>query len=250
MVRCDCAIKPAANRATWPFGCERDESDAPARRGLQAVEIRERRRTHRAGGMCAGVRWSHCQKFDWTWVLRDGVTLKPDCLETMLSFASDGDMIQVRKEGPADGPAAWSLTDQCDFQGTLIGAPVTDAAGLPDERYFESHDDTSYGLIAAAKARSILLNYVGMVETAPEEHVTNRASIYLSIRNRFLNRDNLTRNGLAPRPLLFFAGTLLALINKLGEAAGMSGDKFRNALAAIDGLRDGLHKRFDRIPRL
>ncbi len=207
-----------------------------------------------AGGMCSGVRWSHCNKFDWTWVMHDGIRLKPGCLESMLSFGGQADMIQVRTELPgSDNPVssiAFEPTEQCDFQGTLIGAKVIDEAGLPDDRYFETIDDTSYGYIAAKKTRSILLNYVGMVQLAPNIAPTNRATLYLSVRNRFLNRDNLRKSGLAPHPASFFFETLGVFISKLGEASGMSGDKTAGARAAIDGLRDGIYKRFDRIPRL
>ena len=218
----------------------------------QAARLNLKENLGGAGGMCSGIRWSHCNKFEWTWVMHDGIKLKPDCLETMLSFDGDADMIQVRTESnqPAAQEKAWIPTELCDFQGALIGAKVIDAAGLPDDRYFEAGDDTSYGYIAAQKTRSILLAYAGIIQLAPDETLTNRATIYLSVRNRFLNRENLTRSGLAPNPARFFVETLLILLRKLGEAAGMSGDKSRNALAAIDGLRDGIHKRFDRIPRL
>lgn len=207
-----------------------------------------------AGGMCAGVRWSHCNKFDWTWVMHDGIRLKPECLETMLRYSGEADMIQVRAEvpgtpGPSKQDRPWIPVDQCDYQGTLISAKVMEAAGLPDDRYVEAADDTSYGYIVAHKARSIMLGYAGMVRLAQETPVTNRATIYLSVRNRFLSRENLTRSGLAPNPVRFFIDTLLLIVKKLGEATGAGGDRARNALAAVDGLRDGLHRRFDRIPR-
>ena len=219
----------------------------------QVARLNLKENQGRAGGMCAGVRWSHCNKFDWTWVLRDGIRVKPECLETMLRFGDQADMIQVRTENAAPftpNEPGWIKMDRCDYQGTLIGTQVMDAVGLPDDRYVEALDDTSYGLIASHKTSSILLDYSGLIRLAEDRVETNRATIYLSVRNRFLNRENLTRNGLAPNPLQFYWDTLLILVRKLGEAAGMGGDRARNAMAAVDGLRDGFHGRFDRIPRL
>jgi glycosyltransferase involved in cell wall biosynthesis len=202
-----------------------------------------------AGGVTAGLRWAHCNKFDWMLVLDDSVELKPACLETMLSFEGDGDLIQVRKEPARAGGGGWEFTQECDFQGVLIGRKVIETAGLPDERYFNA-DDRAYGLIAARKARSIQLDYAGVVKLAADEGPKNRADFYLSVRNRFLDREQRVRNGLAPAGYSFFLETLGLFLNRLGQAASSSGDKAQNAMAAIDGLRDGLHRRFDRVPRL
>ena len=121
--------------------------------------------------------------------------------------------------------------------------------GLPDERYFGAGYDTAYGYVASQKARSICLNYPGVSRIAPDEPVRNRASFYLALRNLFLNRDHLAKNGLPPRLHTFYFETLGVLVHKLGEAAATSTHAAENALAAIDGLRDGIHKKFDRLPR-
>ena len=49
-----------------------------------------------AGGLVAGMRFAHCNKFDWIWTLDDSLEVTPECLETMLSFESEGDLIQVQ----------------------------------------------------------------------------------------------------------------------------------------------------------
>jgi hypothetical protein len=42
---------------------------------------------------------------------------------------------------------------------------------------------------------------------------------------------------------------LSVLLSKLGEAAATPAHATENAMAVIDGLRDGIHKKFDRLPR-
>lgn len=205
-----------------------------------------------AGGLVAGMRFAHCNKFDWIWTLDDRIEVRPGCLETMLSFESEGDLIQVQKQaqtGNTSGSVQWTKTETCEFQSALIGKKITDMIGLPDERYFNAGYDTAYGYLASQKARSIRLHYPGISRIAPEEPVRNRASFYLAVRNLFLNRDHLAKNGLRPPLHTFYFGTLAVLLTKLGEAAATSTHAAENALAAIDGLRDGIHKKFDRLPR-
>lgn len=208
-----------------------------------------------AGGLVSGMRFAHCNKFDWIWTLDDSIEVRPECLETMLSFEGDGDLIQVQAgDSPAAGPRhtgsmPWTKTETCDFRAALIGKKITELAGLPDERYFNAGYDTAYGYVASQKARSIVLSYAGVSRIASDEPVRNRASFYLAVRNLFLNRDHLAKNGLSPRPYTFFMNALSVLLSKLGEAAATQAHAAENALAVIDGLRDGIHKKFDRLPR-
>lgn len=207
-----------------------------------------------AGGLVSGMRWAHCNKFDWIWTFDDGIEVRPECLETMLSFGEQADLIQVQSgsdggTGQATRQIPVTKEEGCDFRAALIGKRVTEAVGLPDERYFNAGYDTAYGYVAAQKTRSIRLGYAGILRIAPEIPVRNRASFYLGVRNLFLNRDHLAKNGLSPRPSTFFFQALGTMLNELGEAAATSTNAAENALAAIDGLRDGLHKRFDRVPR-
>ncbi len=191
-----------------------------------------------AGALASGMRWGHCQKFDWLWTFDDGIEVGPDCLETMLSFGGEADLIQADVD-----------PETCDFRAALIGKNVTEAVGLPDERYFDAGYDTAYGYVAAQKTRSISVNYGGMVKSQPEAPARNRTTFYLALRNLFLNRDHLAKNGLPPRSSTFFLDIIRVLMTKLGESASSPANAAENALAAIDGLRDGLHRRFDRLPR-
>jgi rhamnopyranosyl-N-acetylglucosaminyl-diphospho-decaprenol beta-1,3/1,4-galactofuranosyltransferase len=208
-----------------------------------------------AGGINSGMRWAHCNKFDWIWVMDDSLELLPDCLERMLSFEGAADLIQVRGLAPGQKPSAsgaapdacrWEPVRYCNFQAALIGRKIIESAGMPDHRYFRSGDDTAYGYIASLHGTSICLEYEGFIrhsgETPPD-----RVGFYLAIRNRFLTREYLTRNGAPPAPHTFAAETLLTLIRTLGEAID-SPDRFHNVRAAIDGLRDGIYHRFDRLP--
>jgi GT2 family glycosyltransferase len=209
-----------------------------------------------AGGLVAGMRFAHCHKFDWIWTLDDAIEVLPECLETMLSFENEGDLIQVEtragiqaQAAKTAGPVRSAKTETCDFRAALIGKKITELVGLPDERYFGAGYDTAYGYVASQKARSICLNYPGISRIAPDEPVKNRASFYLAVRNLFLNRDHLTKNGLQPAARRFYLQTLAVLLNKLGEAAATSNHAAENARAVIDGLRDGIHRKFDRLPR-
>jgi glycosyltransferase involved in cell wall biosynthesis len=204
-----------------------------------------------AGGLTAGLRWAHCNKFQWMWVTDDRTRFRRECLETMLSFGNEGDFIQMRfpvRETPDS--IGFVPTDICDFRGALLARNVIDAAGLPDERYFNAGDNFAYGIIASHKARSICLKYAGIESCMPGTRLKKRTDYYLSVRNRFLDRHQLAQHGLAPNAPAFYLRTLLVFLNNLGEAAASSSAVAVNAMAAIDGLRDGLHKRFDRIPRL
>jgi len=203
-----------------------------------------------AGGLVSGMRFAHCNKFDWIWTLDDSIEVKPECLETMLSFENEGDLIQVQAEtSSAADLIQWKTTETCDFRAALIGKKITELVGLPDERYFNAGYDTAYGYVASQKARSIVLSYAGISRIASDEPVRNRASFYLAVRNLFLNRDHLAKNGLGPRPHAFFMEALSVLLSKLGEAAATPAHATENAMAVIDGLRDGIHKKFDRLPR-
>lgn len=205
-----------------------------------------------AGGVSAGMRWAHCNKYDWAWVMHDGVELAPDCLKRMLEFENDGDMIQVRAASdahPARASGAWVRVEYCDFTGALIRNELMEKVGFPDLRYFNAADDVSYGYLASKKGSSICLNYAGILRNTPDVPPPSRMTFYLSIRNRFLNRDNLAQGGLARRGPGFFFETLAAVVRQFGRAWESPATAATHALAVIDGLRDGLHGRFDRIPQ-
>lgn len=210
-----------------------------------------------AGGVSAGLRWAHCNKFDWTWVLDDGAELAPDCLQRMLAAGvqegDSGDLIQVlggaeRHEIAFPDNAPWVKVDYCDFTSALIRRKVIEEAGFPDIRYFHPGDDVAYGYLAAQRASSICLNYQGIVRHTSVTLPLDRMTFYLGIRNRFLNRANLEASGATPSSVSFFFEILAAVVKQLGRALE-SANASINAIATIDGLRDGLHKRFDRLPQ-
>ena len=76
----------------------------------------------------------------------------------------------------------------------------------------------------------------------------DRMTFYLGIRNRFLNRANLAATGAPSSSVRFFFEVLTAFVRQLGRALE-SANASINTIATIDGLRDGLHKRFDRLPQ-
>jgi GT2 family glycosyltransferase len=206
-----------------------------------------------AGGVSAGLRWAHCNKFDWTWVLDDGVELAPDCLQRMLAEENAADLIQVlggadRHEIAFPNSAPSVKVEYCDFTSALIRKKVVEEAGFPDIRYFHAGDDVAYGYLAAQRASSVCLNYQGIVRHTPVTPPLDRMTFYLGIRNRFLNRANLAASGATASSVGFFFEILAAVVQQLGRALE-SANASINAIATIDGLRDGLHKRFDRLPQ-
>lgn len=222
----------------------------------QVARLNLKEHTGGAGGITAGVRVGQCNKFDWMWILHDSLEARRDCLETMLSFAAQADMIQPARVNAGvactgSGQIQAHPAHSCDFEGVMINRKVIEAAGLPDERYFKAGEDKAYGMIAAHKTRSIYLDYPGIEKKGPVSNPApaSRADFYLSVRNRFLDRQQRVKNGIPPSPASFFVGTLMVFLTKLGEAAGTGHGKAENAMAAIDGLKDGLYGRFDRIPR-
>jgi GT2 family glycosyltransferase len=184
----------------------------------------------------------------------DSLEVLPDCLGQMLSFEHTADLIQVRKVTPIHEMTSaaepdWARVQYCDFDGALIGREVIENAGLPDPRYFNIADDTAYGYVAALHVSSICLQYAGVLkhEDSPEK---TEMAFYLSVRNRFLTREHLAKNGQPPAFRLFLAETLLGLLKTLSAAVASPEHKMRRARAAIDGLRDGIHGRFDRLPAM
>jgi GT2 family glycosyltransferase len=203
-----------------------------------------------ASAVSGGMRWAHCNKFDWVWVMDDGVELAPDCLRRMLAFEDSGDLIQVHTGSDTNpvGPP-FVPVQHCDFAGALIRKKIIEDVGFPDLRYFNAADDMAYGYLASQRARSICLNYAGIIRHVPDVPPLNRATFYLSIRNRFLNRDILSRSGASLSAPQFFFQTLVAVVKQLSRAFESPTSASVHALATIDGLRDGLHKRFDRLPQ-
>ncbi len=204
-----------------------------------------------AGAINAGLKWTHCNKYEWAWVMHDGVEVAPDCLKRMLAFEGDGDMIQVRVTGESapDTARPWVPVQHCDFAAALIRDRMLEEAGFPDLRYYNAGDDTAYGYLVAKHGSSICLNYAGVVRNVPEVPALGRTTFYLGIRNLFLNRANLAEGGaMTPAPK-FFWQTLVAVVRQLGRAVESGGSASAYAMATVDGLRDGLHKRFDRLPQ-
>ncbi len=76
-----------------------------------------------AGGLVAGMRFAHCNKFDWIWTLDDALEVTPECLETMLSFEKEADLIQVHAL-KTNAPVPWTKTETCDFRAALIGKRI------------------------------------------------------------------------------------------------------------------------------
>src|SRR5271167_2503152 len=137
-------------------------------------QLKLKTNTGGAGGFKAGMQWAYCHGYEWVWIMDDDIEVTPECLETMLTWKHIGDVIHVRKQlpwGPLiweaiwDASSAspvtyakdvsfangkkWTAVQYCNFEGALIRRMVIERAGLPDERYFITGDDTIYGYVAS-----------------------------------------------------------------------------------------------------
>jgi hypothetical protein len=217
------------------------------------------------GAMRAGMQWMHCRHdFGWVWTMTDRLVPKPNCLQTMLSWQHAGDLIQVRKE-TADGPlveeAVWDIhgaqlvpapseicfrngrkwvpTQYCDFEGALVRRLVIERAGLPDPRFFHG-GGAVFGFIASLHTGVIRVDFTGATLSGPPDHSIS-ARKYLSIRNRFLTWEHLTKAGFQ-----LSRKKLAALAIADGFAEIVDAARTGAALpAALQGLRDGLYARFE-----
>jgi rhamnopyranosyl-N-acetylglucosaminyl-diphospho-decaprenol beta-1,3/1,4-galactofuranosyltransferase len=228
-----------------------------------------------AGGFKAGMQWAYERGYEWIWVMDDDIEMKPECLEKMLSYQHLGDLIQSRKQMPwgpliweaiwdassatpitysqdisfANGKQ-WTAIQYSNFEGALIRRCVIERAGLPDERYFIAGDDTVYGYIASLHASVIYINYVGVVKQAVATANRGRMNYYLTIRNRFLTYDHLVANGVPLRRGIFLFHTFLFGMTSVKDALRSSKNRWQNVNAVLDGVRDGLGRRFGRPPWL
>lgn len=217
------------------------------------------------GAFRAGMQWMHCRHdFGWVWTLSDSLRPLPACLQTMLSWQHAGDLIQIRKEAPS-GPVVeeavwdictaglvplerevsfasgrkWAPVDYCDFNGALIRRNVIEKAELPDDRFFHGGGG-AYGFRASRCASVIRVDYIG-ARISPASDASPAAQRYLSIRNRFLTWEHLSTCGVPVRRRALAARLLVRGFAGIIEAA-RSGTAFP---AALQGLRDGLHGRFE-----
>ena len=216
------------------------------------------------GAFRAGMQWMHCRHdFGWVWTMTDRFEPNPGCLQTMLSWQHAGDLIEVRKElpsGRSSGEAVWDVgsaklvpipgeisfangrkfapAQYCDLDGALTRRLVIEKAGLPDAKFFHG-GGAAYGFIASLHASVIRVNHLGAKYIPTDIGVA--VAQYLMIRNRFLTWDHLVKAGLKLDRTTVAARNIVEGFAEVVDAA-RSG---RAPAAALEGLRDGLYRRFD-----
>jgi GT2 family glycosyltransferase len=223
-----------------------------------------------SGGFHAGMKWALERSFDWVWVMDDDVRMRPDALETMLTYEPIADMIQPRKvingeiliweavwdanacsavtysrETSFDNGRDWTSVSYGCFEGALIRGSLIERAGLPDERYFVMGDDTVYGFVASQHGRVIYLRYIGVEKDLGPGTRLSRMALYLQTRNRFLTAEILTRCGVpVSRKLLMLHELNIVLGSWAVVARTPSLRKWSNLKAPVEGLIHGLQGRF------
>lgn len=225
-----------------------------------------------AGGFHAGMKWSHEQGYDWTWVMDDDVETLPNAIEVMLTYSIHGDLIQSRKQlidgvlvweamwdvascMPVTFPEdisfkngkKWTSISYANFEGALIHRRVMDRIGYPDVRYFMAGDDTMYGFLASLHTSAIYIDFVGMSKKVKLAGAS-RLHYYLQLRNRFLSFEHMAKAGVPVSRLWFWFFTLRAA----GYAASAilqtphQQKKMKTLLSVYQGVRDGARGRFGR----
>jgi rhamnopyranosyl-N-acetylglucosaminyl-diphospho-decaprenol beta-1,3/1,4-galactofuranosyltransferase len=226
-----------------------------------------------SGGFHAGMAWAVEKEFDWVWVMDDDVRMRPEALETMLSYEAIADMIQPRKaingsvliweaiwdanacstiaydrEASFDNGRDWTSVSYGCFEGALIRRALIERTGLPDARFFVMGDDTVYGFVASQYGRVIYLRYIGVekdVELVDGFPRLTRMGLYLQTRNRFLTAEILARCGVpVSRKLLLLHELNLVLASWMVVARHADLRKWVNVRAPLEGLLHGLQGRF------
>lgn len=131
-----------------------------------------------AGGFEYGSRLAFEAGHDWVWLADDDVELAPDCLENMLKYNAEADILQPMRVNMDGSCAEISGTDYAinsitrlnpkqhmvvdinddnwdtvelktiPFEGPLIHRRVFEKVGFPDPRFFIFYDDLDFALRA------------------------------------------------------------------------------------------------------
>lgn len=233
--------------------------------------VRQSHNRGSAGGFGAALELGHQRGYDWIWLMDDDIELKPDCLEVMCRYRSISKFIQVRREGPEGVVSLEALWDasmgMClnmptdlsfersdrdwipvrwgNFEGPLVHRSIVDRIGLPEERFFLSGDDLMYGYAASYHTNVIYLRYVGVLRQLEMPKSITPLRWYMLLRNRFLIRELLKRDGVRVTPrILEFGMILLALWSLQQIFRSSSQNRWLSIEAVWRGLRDGWKGKF------
>ena len=221
-----------------------------------------------AGGFAAGMKWAYEAGFDWFWVMDDDVEVLPDALEALLNHRHLSDFLHLRKssveaaqswegiwdlhrlelrmyprEFSFENGKPWITVNYGNFEGALIHRRIVDRIGLPDVRYFMWSDDSMYGYLASFHTNVLYINHVGFHRVLPYRKKLERMGVYLLFRNRFLNYEYLTKQGLQISKASFWFDLFRELIWCLRRPEGR---QWALIQAMLVGIRDGHQGRFGR----
>ena len=206
----------------------------------------------------------------------DDIEAFPETLGKMLGYGDISHFIQFRRRGPdgiANIEAIWDLSSCApvqygrdlsftreparpwisvtygNFEGALIHRDVVEKIGLPDKRFFVGGDDAIYGWLASFHTHVILAAEVGFSRAAAMPKRWGRMPYYILIRNSFLMREHLRKNGAPVDNIAFRLNLLRRVFWCVRDATrGFPRGWWLNAQGAITGLRDGIAGRFGRPP--
>lgn len=238
-------------------------SDFPALRTLRLPE-----NIGGAGGFAAGMKWAYEAGFDWFWVMDDDIESLPEALEVLLSHRQLSDFLHLRKSGvdevlswegiwdlhrlelrmyprefSFENGKPWITVNYGNFEGALIHRRIVDRIGLPDVRYFMWSDDSMYGFVASFHTNVLYINHIGFRRLLPYRKKLERMGVYLLFRNRFLNREHLTKHGIQMSKASFWFDLMREMIWCLRRPEGR---QWTLVQAMVDGVRDGRLGRFGR----
>jgi len=231
---------------------------------IKVIYLRLSKNCGGAGGFHIGLEMMYKDGFDWFWLMDDDVQMKPEALETLLTFSSISKCIQPSKESPNGEEIYWegwldlkfgSISRTADlsfhngkkftfvnygcFEGMLIHRDIVEKIGFPDERFFIVGDDLVYGLQASFYTNVIYVSQRLVIKKNFAQELSDFA-IYYYFRNRFLVFEYLKKFANFSRlAYLFHAGNAFyfALVS-------LKNLQFRRCFRVIKGFFHGMFGKY------
>lgn len=217
-----------------------------------------------AGGFEYGCRMAYEAGYEWIWLADDDIELAPDCLEKLLKYQNDAQILQPMRVNMDGSCAEISGTDYeinsitrlnpkkytvrdikhdwdevelktIPFEGPLIHRGVFEKIGFPDPRFFIFYDDLDFAL-RAQKAGFKILCIRNAVIKRKIPFIQSRALSgwkgYFMYRNFFYVQLAYGKKSIAyARVILIFLLVLIYTIIKGDlKSVPMLLDAFRHAL--------------------
>lgn len=175
-----------------------------------------------AGGFHTGTKYCFEKGADWIWMMDDDVFPEPNCLEELLKYKDVSQCLNINRYYRDDVLfpfPAWSVAEiyknsvyfnnstdnlyvKCPngicFEGVLLSKQLIIEVGLPDNDFFISGDDTTYGCVIAKtfcmpiKVKSA----IAMRQQLSTEKELRPLYLYYTVRNHHILKKYKVRYSL------------------------------------------------------